>query len=147
MSKPKTSPLWLDEAIAVHVRTGQPLEKCAGDLDPPQHISTVDVDNLCRRRDVQKMLRAHRVAFYREMVAEGLPGKDEAVAKLWLLATELSERGDADKAANVIGQIAKLMQWINPDTVVQSWVPNPQELEEIKRRVARQLAEKPPPVN
>lgn len=139
MSKQKQSPPWLEQAIATMVRTGCRLEKAAADLNPPQHLSTVDCENLFRRADVCKMIRRFRQQFYDEVAREGRT-KETAVGKLWVIADALLDTANYEKAANVIMQIAKIEQWINPDTVVQSWVPNPQELEEIRRRTVKELA-------
>lgn len=131
---------WLEQAVAAMVKTGCPLAKAAADLDPPQHLSEVDVDNLLRRTEVHQMIRRFRREFYAEMAREGTPSKEQAVAKMWALVHELSDRGDADKALNGIKEIAKLEKWVDPDQVVNNWMPTPAQMAEIRSRIEKAKA-------
>lgn len=115
MSRPNAAePQWLQDAVELMIRSGLSLAKAASELKA--NITTLEADNILRRRSFQKLLAAARHRYYTEIGSDPNLTKTAIVGKLLILADKLTEEGEHDKAAEVIFKVAKLRDWIGSDS-------------------------------
>src|SRR5882762_5141225 len=101
MARPPAPELpWLTEAIQTMVRNGLSLRQAANDLNIA--VTTVDLENIQRRRSFQAILKAERGRFYQELGADPAVTKSALIGRLLLLADKLYEQGDFDKSGEVL---------------------------------------------
>lgn len=113
---PSIEESWLSEAIELMTRNGLSLKQAAGELNKP--VTTLDCENIQRRRSFQKLLRDARARFHSEIGSDPGLTKASTIGRLSLLAQKLEDDGAHDKAAEALFKLAKLAGWLTPDAQV-----------------------------
>ena len=98
------------------VRENMPFRAAAHEAGA--QITTVEAENIYRRKSFQKILWAERNKFYAEVANEPGRNKTSAVGLMHLLVHKLIEAGEFDKALEGITKLAKLEGWLNPETQI-----------------------------
>jgi len=110
---PADEPSWLTEAIERIVRNGITLKQAAVELGAM--VSSQECDNISRRRSYQKLLRDARNRYHAEVGADPGLTKASTIGRLSILAQNLSDDGEADKAAEVLYKLSRVAGWIGND--------------------------------
>jgi hypothetical protein len=149
MARPPAPELpWLTEAIQLMVRNGLSLRQAANDLNIA--VTTVDLENIQRRRSFQALLRSERSRYYQELGSDPSLTKECVIGKLLLLADKLYEQGDYDKSGEILFKIEKIRGHVGSDQAVNIFHGlSAKELEEARRRLVErnELDSRTAPVN
>ena len=101
---------WAAEAAEIMIQENKSLKEAVTDLGIP--LNTVDCINVARRRSFQALLRSARAKFHTEVGTDPTLSKDKVAGQLQILADRLAEKGEDDKAAQVLERLAKVKNWI-----------------------------------
>lgn len=136
MSRPNAAePQWLQDAVELMIRSGLSLAKAASELKA--NITSLEAENILRRRSFQKLLAAARYRYYNEIGSDPSLTKTALIGKLSLLSDRLLEEGEYDKAAEVLFKLAKLQNWVGVENNVNVFHGlSARELEEARKRLA-----------
>lgn len=117
MSRPPANELpWQTEAIQLMVRSGLSLRQATNDLNIA--VTSVDLENIQRRRSFQDQLRNERKRYYQELGSDPGVTKAALIGRLLILADKLYEQGDFDKSGEVLFKVAKIRGDVGADAAV-----------------------------
>lgn len=117
MARPPAIPeSWQTEAIDLMVRNGVTLRIATQQLNVP--VSSIDCENIQRRKSFQKSLREARNRYNLEIGADPGLTKAATIGRLSILAAKLEAEEAFDKAAEVLFKLSKLAGWLAPDASV-----------------------------
>src|SRR5208283_322454 len=137
MARPVSIEPWLPEAIGLMVQSGLSLKQAAMELE--QDITSVECENIQRRRSFVKALWEERHRYFAQLAKSPNLSKETAIGKLLVLAQKLEEEGKHDKAADAIFKAGKVAGWIGPESTVSVFGELSQaDLEALKESVAKQ---------
>jgi hypothetical protein len=112
----KSEESWFQKAAELVVRENMPFRAAAHEAGA--EITTVEAENIFRRKSFQKLLWTERNKYYAEVANEPGRNKTSAVGLMHLLVHKLIEAGEFDKALEGITKLAKLEGWLNPETQI-----------------------------
>ena len=92
------------------VREGKSFKEAVTDLGIA--LNTQDCVNIAKRMSFQTLLRRAKSQYHIEVGTDPALSKDKVVGQLQILADRLVEKGEDDKAAQVLERLAKLRNWI-----------------------------------
>ena len=98
------------------VRNGLSLRQAANDLNIA--VTSVDLENIQRRRSFQEQLRNERKRYYQELGSDPGVTKAALIGRLLILADKLYEQGDFDKSGEVLFKVAKIRGDVGADASV-----------------------------
>lgn len=103
-------------------------------------MTSAESANLYRTKTFQRLLRAERLRFSRELGTDPDWGKKTAVGILLLCAQKLQEESQYDKAAEVILKAAKIEGWLSSDApnVTVFGGLSQRELDDARARLTKQ---------
>jgi len=122
----------MTEAVELMVRNGVTLKQAATELQKP--LTTIDCENIQRRRSFQKLLRDARSRYHAEVGSDPSLTKASTIGRLSILAQKLEDEGVADKAAEVLYKLSRLAGWLEPDSQVNVFGDlNAKDFEKIRK--------------
>ena len=98
------------------VRNGLSLRQAANDLNIA--VTSVDLENIQRRRSFQEQLRNERKRYYQELGSDPGVTKAALIGRLLILADKLYEQDDFDKSGEVLFKVAKIRGDVGADASV-----------------------------
>lgn len=116
MARPVDLLDWHLNAIDMMARSGCSLGTAASELG--LKITTEDCQKLLRKPSFQKLLFEQRHRYFNALASDPNFNKDTVVGKLIALAQKMEENGDYDKAADAFFKIAKIQNWMGPESTV-----------------------------
>lgn len=122
-------------------RSGCSLGTAASELG--LKITTEEVQKLLRKPNFQKLLFEQRHRFFTALATDPNFNKDTVVGKLMALAQKMEEAGDLDKAADAMFKIAKIQNWMGPESTVNVFGDlSAKDLAEIRAKVSGETTRK-----
>jgi hypothetical protein len=129
----------MDEAADIMVRTGKTVKEALTELGVS--MTTSEAEGLLRRRSFQQLLRIARNRFDSETAADPGRNKQSTIGRLQNLADLLMQRGEYEKAAEVLFKLSKLENWVGEGGSVNVFAGLTQkDLDEMRRIVNEQRA-------
>lgn len=99
-------------------------------------LSNQDCDELSRDEEFQRLLRAERNRYYRDLAVDPSRDKRTAVGMMLSAIQKLLDEGEWDKAVEGITKLAKLEGWLAPDGQVSIFANlSAKDLEEVRKRL------------
>ena len=116
------------------VRNGLSLRQAANDLNIA--VTSVDLENIQRRRSFQEQLRNERKRYYQELGSDPGVTKAALIGRLLILADKLYEEGAFDKSGEVLFKVAKIRGDVGADASVNVFADlSAKEYEEVRKRL------------
>ena len=100
----------MEQAADLMVREGKSLKEAVTDLGIP--LTTQDCVNIAKRASFLALVRKAKSEYHTEVGTDPALTKDKVVGQLQILADRLTDKGEDDKAAQVLERLAKIRNWI-----------------------------------
>jgi hypothetical protein len=119
------------------VREGLTLFKVANEEN--LGLTSRECENIQRTKGFQEVLRVRRNLYHKEIAQDATLSKSAMEGTLVVAAQKLMEKGQEDKAANVIMQLAKLKGWTTDQASVNIFQDlSQQDLAKLRERINKQ---------
>lgn len=100
----------MPQAAEIMIKEGKSFKEAVTDLGIP--LTTQECVNMAKRMTFQALLRKVRAQYHIEVGTDPTLSKDKVAGQLQILADRLAEKGEDDKAAQVLERLAKVKNWI-----------------------------------
>jgi hypothetical protein len=136
MPRPVDLKDWQLEAVQLMARDGCSLQQAATILG--ERISVEEANRIIKKLSFQELLWEARHRYFGELGANPNWNKQAAIGKLLDLARKLDEDGQFDKAAEVVFKIAKMSDWVGPESTVNVFGELSQaDMDDIRAKVSQ----------
>lgn len=131
---PKIAEKWMPEAAELVVFEGITLKEAVTQLGVP--LTTDECLLIARRKGFKDLVRQVKNRLHNEVGSDPARTKDALVGQMLILADNLDKAGESEKAADVLFKVAKVKNWIGPESNINIFGDLSQkDLDEMRKRI------------
>ena len=128
---------WWITAVDIMARSGCSLVMAATELG--EKVTSEEANKVLRKKAFQDLLWEAKHRHFNQLGSNPNFKKDTAIGKLLDLSRKLEEEGNFDRSAEVLFKIAKLNNWVGPESTVNVFGDlNERDLQAIREKIEKQ---------